>query len=33
MEKTARTYYANIGEELRDHLLAALNTHHQDATG
>lgn len=32
-EKTARTYYANNEEELRDHLLAALNTHYQDATG
>ncbi len=33
MEKTARTYYANTEEELRDHLLAALNTHYEDATG
>lgn len=33
MEKTARTYYANIEEELRDHLLATLNTHYQTATG
>ena len=32
-EKTARTYYANNEEELRDHLLAALNTHYQDVTG
>ena len=28
MEKTARTYYANTEEELRDHLLATLNTHY-----
>lgn len=27
MEKTARTYFANTEEELRDHLLATLNTH------
>lgn len=33
MEKTARTYYANTEEELRDHLLAALNTHYESATG
>lgn len=33
MEKTARTYYANSEEELRDHLLAALNTHYEAATG
>lgn len=33
MEKTARTYYANEEEELRDHLLAALNTHYVSATG
>lgn len=33
MEKTARTYYANNEEELRDHLLAALNTHYDIATG
>ena len=33
MEKTARTYYANTEEELRDHLLAALNTHYDAATG
>ena len=33
MEKTARTYYANGEEELRDHLLAALNTHYEAATG
>ena len=33
MEKTARTYYANTEEELRDHLLATLNTHYDVATG
>lgn len=33
MEKTARTYFANTEEELRDHLLAALNTHYESATG
>lgn len=33
MEKTARTYYGNGEEELRDHLLAALNTHYEAATG
>ena len=33
MEKTARTYFSNSEEELRDHLLAALNTHYQNATG
>ena len=33
MEKTARTYYANGEEELRDHLLATLNTHYEAATG
>ena len=33
MEKTARTYYLNREEELRDHLLAALNTHYEAATG
>ena len=33
MEKTARTYYKNDEEELRDHLLAALNTHYDNATG
>lgn len=33
MEKTARTYYANGEEELRDHLLAALNTHYEAVTG
>ena len=33
MGKTARTYFANTEEELRDHLLAALNTHYETATG
>jgi hypothetical protein len=33
MEKTARTYFMNNEEELRDHLLAALNTHYDAATG
>lgn len=33
MEKTARTYYRNNEEELRDHLLATLNTHYENATG
>lgn len=33
MEKTARTYYINTEEELRDHLLATLNTHYETATG
>nr|WP_317999323.1 hypothetical protein [uncultured Faecalibacillus sp.] len=33
MEKTARTYFSNTEEELRDHLLAALNTHYESATG
>lgn len=33
MEKTARTYFTNTEEELRDHLLAALNTHYENATG
>lgn len=33
MEKTARTYFANTEEELRDHLLATLNTHYEAATG
>ena len=33
MEKTARTYFASTEEELRDHLLAALNTHYDNATG
>jgi len=33
MEKTARTYYRNNEEELRDHLLATLNTHYDNATG
>lgn len=33
MEKTARTYIKNNEEELRDHLLASLNTHYSNATG
>lgn len=33
MEKTARAYYANTEEELRDFLLATLNTHYDEATG
>lgn len=33
MEKTARTYYRNNEEELRDNLLATLNTHYDNATG
>lgn len=33
MEKTARTYYLNNEEELRDHLLATLNTHYENVTG
>lgn len=33
MEKTARTYYRNNEEELRDHLLATLNTHYENVTG
>ena len=33
MEKTARTYFTNNEEELRDHLLATLNTHYDNATG
>lgn len=33
MEKTARTYFRNTEEELRDHLLAALNTHYEAVTG
>ncbi len=33
MEKTARTYFHNNEEELRDHLLASLNTHYEHATG
>jgi len=33
MEKTARTYFANTEEELRDHLLATLNTHYEAVTG
>lgn len=33
MEKTARTYFTNNEEELRDHLLATLNTRYDNATG
>ena len=33
MEQTARTYIQNNEEELRDHLLAALNTHYKNVTG
>lgn len=33
MEKTARTYFANTEEELRDHLIATLNTHYDAVTG
>lgn len=33
MEKTARTYYINDEEELRDHLLATLDTHYENANG
>lgn len=33
MEKTARTYCQNNEEELRDHLLATLNTHYESVTG
>ena len=33
MEKTARSYYKNTEEELRDRLLASLNTHYYSATG
>ena len=33
MEKTARTFYRNNEEELRDHLLATLNTHYENVTG
>lgn len=33
MEKTSRTYFRNNEEELRDHLLATLNTHYENATG
>ena len=33
MEKTARTYFRNDEEELRDHLLTVLNTHYENATG
>lgn len=33
MEKTARTYFANTEEELRDNMLTTLNTHYDSATG
>ncbi len=33
MERTARSYYHNQEEELRDHLLAALNVYYERATG
>ena len=33
MEKTAKTYFRNNEEELRDHLLATLNTHYDNTTG
>lgn len=33
MERTARSYYINQEEELRDHLLAALNVYYDCATG
>lgn len=33
MEKTARSYFLNLEEELRDHLLATLNTHYENVTG
>ncbi|MBR0447461.1 MAG: hypothetical protein IIX28_03220 [Clostridia bacterium] len=33
MEKTARSHYRNYEEELRDILLASLNTHYENATG
>ena len=33
MERTARSYYINQEEELRDHLLAALNVYYECATG
>lgn len=33
IEQTARSYYRNDEEELRDHLLATLNTHYESATG
>lgn len=32
-KKTARSYYKNTEEELRDRLLASLNTHYYSATG
>lgn len=33
MERTARSYYRHQEEELRDHLLAALNVYYERATG
>ena len=33
MEHTARTYFHNNEEELRDHLIATLNTHYENVTG
>lgn len=33
IEQTARSYYRNDEEELRDFLLATLNTHYESATG
>lgn len=33
MEHTARTYFRNNEEELRDHLIATLNTHYENVTG
>ena len=33
MEKSARTYFSSLEEELRDILLATLNTHYKEATG
>lgn len=33
MERTARSYHRNQEEELRDHLLAALNVYYERATG
>ena len=32
MEKTARTFFENSEEEIRDHLLATLNTHYESTT-
>ena len=33
MESTAKTYFQNNEEELRDQILATLNTHYDNATG